>query len=139
MTGGLYIVLLELQMPRTIRVGRLGRFHFDAGVYAYVGSAQRGLKARLARHARPGKPLRWHVDYLSRHTRCIATFLWRRPKEDECRLARAVASVPGVTRSVAGFGASDCRCEGHLFRLGPDADADRIGDLLGRANGVEKH
>jgi len=117
MTGGVYAAVFVLDAPRRIRVGRLGRFDFPAGRYVYVGSAQRALGARLARHGRRRKTLRWHVDYLSRWARLEAAWGWPRPKADECRLASAVAALPGAAPGPAGFGASDCRCPTHLVRV----------------------
>jgi len=114
--GGLYVVVLRLEgRTLTLRVGALGPRRFEPGFYAYVGSARRALQARMARHRRPGaKRLRWHVDYL-RERACFAGALWwptHRPLE--CRLSRTVERLSGG-RVVAGFGASDCRCAGHLF------------------------
>ncbi len=111
--GGVYMAVFHLAKPARIRVGRLGRFAFPAGVYLYVGSAQRNLSARLARHARGHKPLRWHVDYLSRRARMLGAIVVAGPRRRECELARQLADV--LRRAVPGFGASDCRCAGHLF------------------------
>jgi sugar fermentation stimulation protein A len=117
MTGGVYAAAFVLPVSRTIRIGRLGRFDFPAGRYVYVGRAQRNLEARLARHARRRKRLRWHVDYLSRWARLEAAWAWPRPKSDECLLAAAVGALPGSVAGPAGFGTSDCHCPTHLYRL----------------------
>jgi len=117
MTGGVYVAVFVLESPRRIRVGRLGRFLFPAARYAYVGSAQRYLSARVARHARRRKPTRWHVDYLTRWAPLEVACAWPRPKADECRLAAAVGALPGAEPGPVGFGASDCRCPTHLLRL----------------------
>ena len=63
---GTYVLILRVFRPASVRVGRLGRFHFPAGWYAYVGSARGpgGLAARISRHLRSPKPSRWHVDHL---------------------------------------------------------------------------
>ena len=65
MDKGLYIAVFALTRRLRLRVGALGSFTFRAGVYLYVGSAQRNLAARVERHGRKDKPLRWHIDYLS--------------------------------------------------------------------------
>jgi sugar fermentation stimulation protein A len=123
--AGVYVVVFHLPRARTIRIGRLGRFFFDAGRYAYVGSAQRGLAKRVARHARRRKTVRWHVDYLARWATVEAAYAWPLPKRAECRLAaRLVAD--GARRTVPRFGASDCRCAGHLVRLRGPADVARL-------------
>jgi len=113
MTGGLYVAVFVLGHSRRIRVGRLGRFEFPAGVYLYVGSAQKNIDARLARHARKDKPLRWHIDYLSTKADMLGAIVLAGPKHRECRLAGRFSAF--CRRHVAGFGASDCRCGGHLF------------------------
>jgi Uri superfamily endonuclease len=104
---------LVIKLPSTVRVqvGRLGEFEFRAGTYVYTGSARRGFEARLARHARPEKALRWHIDYLLavpgvRITKVV------RSRRDECGLNQAVRGAV----CVPGFGASDCRagCGSHL-------------------------
>ena len=128
--GGVYVVVLRLGEARSIRVGRLGRFTLAAGRYAYVGSAQRGLPKRVARHARRRKTLRWHVDYLTRYATVEAAYAWPLPKEAECRLAASLAEGGG-RRIVPGFGASDCGCGGHLLRLGARLRPAALRRLLG--------
>ena len=111
--AGVYVAVFLLDRPRRIAVGGLGSWPFAAGVYLYVGSAQRGLSARLARHGRRRKPLRWHVDYLSRPARMLGAIVAPGPKAAECRLAAALARR--YPRPVPQFGSSDGRCGGHLF------------------------
>ena len=77
------------------------------------GSAQRNLEARLTRHSRRRKPLRWHIDYLSIKAPFVGALVLRGPRSWECRLAAILAKH--YTRPIAQFGASDCRCGGHLF------------------------
>jgi sugar fermentation stimulation protein A len=102
-----------MPMDRIIRIGRLGRFSFQQGVYLYVGSAQRNLSARLERHNRKNKILRWHVDFLSVRAKMLGAITIPGPRELECKLVKKLSSrfEPGIP----GFGASDCRCNGHLF------------------------
>ena len=117
MDSGLYIAVFTLPERRHLRIGALGNFAFQAGVYLYVGSAQRNLTARIERHGRHDKPLRWHIDYLSAKARMLGAILVPGPLRHECRLARKVAAL--FPRPVPGFGSSDCNCKGHLFYLGP--------------------
>jgi len=98
-------------------VGSLGQVTLRAGVYLYVGSAQRGLAARLRRHARRRKRLRWHVDWLSTRARMLGAIVIDAPRQSECRVAQAIARV--LKRAWRGMGSSDCRCGGHLFRFEP--------------------
>jgi sugar fermentation stimulation protein A len=113
MDSGCYIAVLFLAEPRRIRVGRLGTWDFPAGTYFYAGSAQRGLKARIERHARRRKPKRWHLDYLSAHATLLGALLCPGPKATECALASDLAQLFDI--AVPHFGSSDCRCPGHLF------------------------
>jgi sugar fermentation stimulation protein A len=113
MNSGCYIVVFRLDRPRRIRVGRLGMFEFAAGYYLYVGSAQRNLAARLERHARKRKPMRWHIDYLSSKATMIGALLCPGSKERECELAAELGGM--LDAPVPRFGASDCRCPAHLF------------------------
>src|SRR5664279_1282894 len=89
--------------------------------------------ARVARHRRAAKPLRWQADYLfSRHPATRA-WLFDTPLA-ECELAMRLcglrrpeaAAVDGVAAVPPGavgvivrvgphFGASDCGCAGHLL------------------------
>jgi Uri superfamily endonuclease len=85
-------------------IGRLGKFGFPAGRYVYSGSAKHGLDARIARHLRRRKSLRWHIDYLL-SAPGVAVVDVIRSRRGECALNRA---VPGRVVAV-GFGASDCR------------------------------
>jgi Uri superfamily endonuclease len=113
-----YQLVIELARPVRCAVGRLGTFDFPAGRYVYTGSARRAFEARIARHLRAEKTLRWHIDYLlAAPGACVVDV--RRSRRAECTLNRTVrGAVP-----VAGFGASDCRagCGAHLKWLGPVA------------------
>jgi Uri superfamily endonuclease len=109
-----YQLLIEVSRPVRCAIGRLGEFEFPAGRYVYTGSAKRGLDARIARHLRREKPLRWHIDYLlgAPGVRVVDVV---RSRRGECASNRAVRG-----RVLAsGFGASDCRagCGAHLKYL----------------------
>lgn len=110
-----YQLIILLRQHCQIQVGALGQFGFEAGYYVYSGSAKRNLEARLARHCRKNKPLRWHIDYLTSlpQAEVIET---RTFAADECQLNQA---CPG-TIIAPGFGASDCKagCGAHLKYLG---------------------
>lgn len=115
--SGLYILWLTLPRPIRIPVGRLGTLALPAGLYAYVGSAQRRRSARIARHLRPDKPRRWHIDYVRPYGRVVAVSLVDGSREEECRLAQRLADLLGARVAAPRFGASDCRCPGHLLVL----------------------
>lgn len=113
LTGGTYTLLLRLDEPVEFTVGALGTVAFEAGWYAYTGSAQGpGGFARVDRHRRVATEgtdaPHWHVDYLLPRVRVADVYTL--PGADlECEVAR---SLPG--ERVAGFGASDCPCSSHL-------------------------
>ena len=75
------------------------------------------------RHGRRRKPLRWQIDYLSTRAPLVGALVLRGPKSWECRLAAILAKH--YLRPIARFGASDCRCGGHLFYcpIGRDLNA----------------
>jgi Uri superfamily endonuclease len=124
---GTYALNLNLPHPVTLRVGRLGRFHFPAGWYVYAGSARGpgGLAARVARHLRPLKLLHWHIDYLSAHASPVEIWYATGTQRRECVWARTLLNLPGASVPVPRFGASDCRCATHLicFSTPPDSIA----------------
>ena len=100
-----YQLFIRLLRSETITIGRLGEFSFAAGEYIYSGSARRGICARVNRHLRVEKKLRWHIDYLlAAATAGIVKV--RFSTLDECYLV----NESGGLVVVPGFGASDCRC-----------------------------
>ncbi len=110
-----YQLRIHLAETRFLRIGRLGEFEFPAGDYVYTGSAKRAFEARIARHLRHEKKIRWHIDYLLVAPGVQVTEV-RRSDSEECALNQA---TPGTIPS-PGFGASDCRhgCGSHLKYLG---------------------
>ena len=130
----LYVILTYVPCRTTVAVGSLGPVAFERGWYAYVGSATRARRARVARHLVTAKPLRWHADYL------FAAFPARRAwfvdgAAGECELAHALAALPGAARRPRRFGAGDCRCAGHLVRL-PRRPRRRDLELAAQAAGA---
>jgi Uri superfamily endonuclease len=136
----LYVVAARVPAVETVPVGALGELRLQRGWYAYVGSARRGRAARVARHLRADKPLRWHADHLfSRHQASVAWFVDGEAGVTECGLAAMLAAASGADLGPAGFGASDCGCRGHLLRftsraalLGAVADVGRRGPAVTR-------
>lgn len=113
--AGAYVLQLVLPRARRITVGKLGRFCFPAGTYFYAGSALGGLAQRLRRYLRPIRAPRWHIDYLLRAAELRGGLAVACQARIECELARALAGLAGAQRFVPRFGASDCRCPGHLI------------------------
>ena len=114
---GTYLLLIWMNQTARLTVGRLGAFSFCAGWYAYAGSAlgPGGLQARLARHARSQKRIHWHVDYLLESAQLVQSWQITCPARLECEWAAALAHLERAEIAVHRFGASDCRCPGHLI------------------------
>jgi len=111
--AGVYIAVFYMSKDRTIQICRFGSFCFRQGVYFYVGSAQQNLSARIEHHNRKKKTLHWHIDYLSARSEMLGAITIPGLRELECQLAKELSDMFEPT--VPGFGASDCRCGGHLF------------------------
>ena len=118
-TGGTYTLLVGLGGAATIEVGALGEHRFEAGWYAYVGSARGpGGFSRVDRHrelaAGERETRHWHIDYLLGHPAASVAGVVRTASVDgECAVARAVGG-----ERVPGFGCSDCGCNSHLISRG---------------------
>ena len=116
---GSYLLVLRLNARQRIAVGGLGRVFFPAGWYVYVGSARGpgGLGARLGRHLRTGKPLRWHIDYLREKADVCGIWASPGPENREHDWAGQLRGEAAASMPAVGFGASDCRCAAHLFHF----------------------
>ncbi len=110
-----YQLLIEIARPLWVNIGRLGKYDFPAGRYIYTGSAKRNFEARVARHLRREKTLRWHIDYLLAAPGVSIAGV-RRYVTDECAINQTTPGRMVVRR----FGASDCRmgCGSHLKQVG---------------------
>lgn len=127
--AGVYMLLIRVR-----QAGHIVRAHkawtIVPGWYVYVGSAQRGLRARLARHARRKKQPHWHIDYLLLLGYVVsARVLVGAPRAVEARLARAWARVQGA-RVLENFGATDSPAASHL--IGFSRRAQVVGHPLWR-------
>jgi Uri superfamily endonuclease len=125
MKKGAYILYFNVKKPLGLPIGSLGKASFPAGLYAYVGSACRGVAARIARHRRlaetkSGK-IHWHIDYLLVHPDTSWAGETLLEQDAECKVSKKIASRKGVMTPVPGFGSSDCRsgCRAHLYLLPP--------------------
>lgn len=115
MLKGVYILFLRVYSNITVRVGSLGFVSFPPGLYAYVGSAQNNVDARIRRHFKKDKALRWHIDYLlsSDRVKPLYATVFHLPKKYECKIAEFLRE--SGMQGIKNFGASDCRCKTHLF------------------------
>ena len=140
--GGLYVVLVDVLRPVQVRWGG-NETVLPSGTYAYVGSARRGLRARVNRHFRRQKPKTWHIDQLTtnRHATVVAAVLLPNATMTECELNMTVGSLAASSTSALRFGASDCRagCPAHLWKCG-NANAvapSKIAAMLLRASAFD--
>lgn len=109
-----YQLHIVVAAPVSVETGRLGVFEFPAGRYIYSGSARRNFEARIARHLRGEKKLRWHIDYLLANSNVSVVDVTRHITA-ECQLNQSVRG----RIIVSGFGSSDCHagCGSHLKRV----------------------
>jgi len=112
-----YLLFLKVSRDIKIRVGSLGLINFPAGVYVYVGSAQNAVEARIRRHLKKRKTLRWHIDYLtsSNNVEPLYAVILPLSKNYECRIAKLLQENDLI--SINNFGSSDCRCRSHLYNI----------------------
>lgn len=116
MEKGIYTLVLRLEADRDLKVGSLGEVRFDAGYYAYTGSARGpGGLSRVDRHLRvmEGKNTvqRWHIDRLLPSTALVEVVATKTDENLECAIAQKIGErLPFIQ----GFGCTDCRCPSHL-------------------------
>jgi Uri superfamily endonuclease len=106
--------------PLPVRIATLPPTTLPAGVYIYAGSAKGpgGLRARIGRHLRRDKPLRWHIDHLSEAATSLHAYPV--PGGDECALVDMLLETGRYCFPLPGFGSSDCRhCISHLLSCQP--------------------
>lgn len=111
---GAYLLVLKNKKPRSVDVGRSGRFFFQKGYYVYVGSGMKNLKKRVARHLKKRKRLFWHIDYIAPSMMSVEKiYTIRRNERIESALAERMGRI--CTAPLQGFGASDVGESSHLF------------------------
>lgn len=115
--SGAYQLFMELPRDAILPVGALGRLEFPAGGYIYTGRAGRNLRARIDRHVRKEKRLRWHIDYFLQWAQIIDIRVFPNEAEGECGINLRAMEELGGTFPVKGFGASDCSCRSHLLKV----------------------
>lgn len=136
--GGDYVLVLRISSEFHLEVGQMGALTIPPGWALYVGSARGpgGLRARLARHARPAelKSRHWHIDYLTN----VAPIreMWLHPGNipSECRWAEWIHQIG---QPVMGFGSSDCACAAHLFTMVTYARVNQVWTLLAMESQAE--
>ncbi len=131
-SSGLYVVLLDLLAP--VRITRPRRALLEPGRYAYVGSARRGLEARVAHHLERRKKGHWHIVQLTtaRRVAVIGAVRLTSTALAECALNMEVGTLVGGTTPVRGFGAADCSsgCPAHLWCCGRSPELGWLAETL---------
>lgn len=116
---GSYALLLHLPKSSVLRVGSLEEHRYPNGYFLYIGSAKGpgGLRARVQRHLRPDwqKRQHWHIDRLSAIAKIKQVWWCPGTHAIECKWAKFLEET-GL-RMPRKFGASDCRCQGHLIQI----------------------
>ncbi len=118
---GAYLLVIDLDAPLALPIPKGAAATLAPGRYGYCGSAYGpgGIRARVARHLRRAKSIRWHIDRLTAAGRVVA--VEAAPGGHECALMDDLRALPGVSIPVPGFGSSDCRrCPAHLVSLPPN-------------------
>jgi len=111
--SGIYFLLVYLKAGVTLII-RHTEHALPRGWYVYIGSAQRYLSRRLARHHRARKKRHWHIDYLLEHARIVESrILPGFTRDDESRCARVWCACADRV-PVPKFGASDSQAPAHL-------------------------
>ena len=128
--GGTYAFLLRLDVEWSIPVGKRGTDTFPAGYCLYLGSAMKGLAARVGRHLGRENRLHWHIDFLMEYA-CPVGVWWKAGQERlECGWARSAQSLAGSDLPARGFGSSDCRCASHLVYVSNLEVADTFASVI---------
>ena len=130
---GAYLLVVEVRRSLRIEVGALGWLRFRKGCYLYVGSARGpgGIAARVGRHLRRDKPLRWHIDYLV--ARAPITAVWHACAAEALEplwAARLEGWSPPILGIVPGFGASDSQAGSHLFHARVEPPVRALREIL---------
>jgi len=118
--AGAYVLLINLGGPLSLDMPAFRGKSLASGLYGYCGSAfgPGGIRARVSRHLRGDKPMRWHVDRLTVAGRVEQAGI--RIGGRECDLAGELLAR-GCMAVLPGFGSSDCRgCPAHLLRMPDD-------------------
>lgn len=113
--SGTYILILENDRTRELRIGKLGNTNFARGFYLYVGSAfgSGGVRARVNRHFRDTKKPHWHIDALTCAMETSECWYYHSGNKLECVWNSLLADMHD-DYPLAGFGSTDCGCLSHL-------------------------
>ena len=124
--SGSYLLIMHLQEKTYIPKFST---YFSSGYYVYVGSAQKNLLQRIARHKRKKKTLKWHIDYLLLKAHLQNSIPIVSSQKLECKIAKDLSQI--CDKVILNFGASDCKCSSHLFYFAnPPLQKEEFQNLL---------
>jgi len=130
---GIYILELFAEKDFTISAKKFIDVTFPKGYYYYIGSAQKNLKSRIARHFKKEKIIHWHIDHLTSHEsiRIINYYIIEDAEKNiEAEIANNFAVDFEAQAAVNGFGNSDTKeTETHLFYRDEPTDISKF-DVL---------
>ena len=116
---GIYILELLAKKDFTISAKKFVDVKFPKGYYYYIGSAQKGLTSRIARHKRKDKIIHWHIDHLTtnKSTSNINSFIIPNAEKTlEVEIANNFVNYFDTKIIATGFGNSDTKeTKTHLF------------------------
>lgn len=119
---GTYMLIIDIGDDLNIKVGCLGRCELKKGTYIYIGSARGpgGLKARINRHLKLNKKVKWHIDYLTVNptVKIRAAVYLKSRAVLETIIAKKLLSNNAFEGVIKGFGCTDRKGNyTHLYRL----------------------
>ena len=119
---GFYALWIALDQALTLQRPTPARL--PPGLYCYLGSARGpgGLQARLRRHLRTDKSIRWHIDQITKGTQASLAWAWTDESgiAGECDLVARLGAHPRAFHPIPGFGSSDCKCcRAHFLAFHP--------------------
>lgn len=115
---GTYIMFFELHHPiEQLKIGRLGTYDFQPGIYGYIGSAfgAGGLRDRTDRHLNLHVTKLWNIDFLKSACTPVESWWTYDRSKREFVWAALLRSMPFASCPIKGFGAADNNnAEAHL-------------------------
>src|SRR3546814_2773417 len=89
-----------------------------------------GMRARMGRHFRKSKAIRWHIDHLTQQAGMLQAALIEGGAA--CTIVRVLVATGEFRIPLKVFGSTDCsRCRSHLLQLRAGGDAGKQAGLFG--------
>ncbi len=127
-----YVLVINVLKRIVTSIKSLGTVTFEPGTYIYIGSANvKNPLARVLRHFRKDKKIKWHIDYLTTapEVRIQVAITCYGLAEDS--IYEVMLKQPYVSVALRKFGSTDRRGHlTHLFKLGRRHDMLHLIDSL---------